>query len=58
MSQPLPGTASEEGTFHRYIGPDIPWYVRLVWLAFWIFAISYVISYLLPALQFELTSPP
>lgn len=51
-------TVDEEKRFHRYLGPAIPWYVRLVWIGFWVFAISYVITYLLPALQHELVSPP
>lgn len=48
----------EEGRHHTYTGTRIPWYVRLMWVAFWVFAIAYVINYLLPALQHELTSPP
>jgi hypothetical protein len=43
---------------HTYVGTRIPWFVRLMWVAFWIFAIAYVIHYLLSALQHELTSPP
>lgn len=51
-------TPASEGRHHTYTGTVIPWYVRLMWLGFWIFAIAYVIQYLLPALQHELTSPP
>lgn len=58
MPEPEYRSAIEEGRRHTYAGTRIPWYVRLLWIAFWIFAISYVIRFLLPALQQELTSPP
>lgn len=58
MTEPLHTTAVDEHRFHRYSGSRIPWYVRLIWLLFWCFAIYYVISYLLPAVQTEMTSPP
>lgn len=47
-----------EGRYHSYVGSAIPWYVRLLWLVFWVLSIAYVISYLLPALQQEVVSPP
>jgi hypothetical protein len=52
------GTPEQESRFHTYAGNVIPWYVRLIWLAFWIFAIGYVISNFLPAIQSELLAPP
>lgn len=51
-------SAQREGRFHSYVGNRIPWYVRLIWLMFWVFAISYVFMYLFPALQVEITNPP
>ncbi len=48
----------KEERYHTYAGTSIPWYVRLLWIAFWIFAVAYTISYLLPALQRELVTPP
>jgi hypothetical protein len=50
--------AQEEGRFHNYVGHDIPWYVRVLWLIFWVGAAWYVIRLLLPALDTELLSPP
>jgi hypothetical protein len=50
--------AQLENRFHTYVGNRIPWYVRLMWLAFWIFAVGYVIMYLFPALQVEITDAP
>jgi hypothetical protein len=50
--------ADVEHQFHHYTGNRIPWYVRLLWILFWIFAIYYTLSYLFPALRVELTSPP
>ena len=47
-----------EHQHHRYVTNSIPWYVRLVWVGFWAFAIYYTIQYLFPALQGELVNPP
>ncbi|MFK7820268.1 MAG: hypothetical protein AB8G99_16215 [Planctomycetaceae bacterium] len=51
-------TAEEEHRFHHYTGNMIPWYVRLIWVGFWVFAIYYAITYMLPTMQEELVSPP
>ena len=53
-----PGSAERESRYHTYASHVIPWYVRLIWLCFWIFALGYVIAYFLPAIQTELLSPP
>jgi hypothetical protein len=58
MSVPEPRSPADEGRHHTYVGTAIPWYVRLMWIAFWVLAITYVISYLLPALKRELITPP
>ena len=49
---------AEENRHHCYTGNQIPWYVRLMWIAFWCLAIYYVIRYLFPELQTELLAPP
>ena len=51
-----PDTASAqvEHQHHRYTGNRIPWYVRLIWLGFWVFAVYYGIVHLLPSMQVEL----
>lgn len=54
-----PETDTESGPeiehqYHHYRGNEIPWYVRLIWLGFWIFAIAYTIRLLFPAMQIEL----
>jgi hypothetical protein len=51
-------SATAEHTHHHYVGNHIPWYVHLIWVLFWCFAIYYVLSYLLPSLQVETLSPP
>ena len=43
-----------EGEFHNYTSNSIPWYVRLMWLGFWILAVTYTIRFLFPAVQSEL----
>jgi hypothetical protein len=53
-----PDSASSEHRFHSYVGSRIPWYVRLIWIGFWVFAIYYTITYLFPDLQSEIGNPP
>lgn len=43
-----------EQKYHNYTSNDIPWYVRLMWLGFWILAVVYTIRFLFPAIQAEL----
>lgn len=57
-AQPPPGSAEAEGKNHRYVGHAIPWYVRLLWVGFWMLCIWYVLRWLLPALKVEIVSPP
>lgn len=52
------GTAEEEHRWHSYVGNRIPWYVRLIWLLFWAMAVYYMIAFLFPAMQHEISSPP
>lgn len=52
-----PGPA-EERRFHGYLGNAIPWYVRLIWILFWIFAVYYTVRYFLPTIQVEMVTPP
>ena len=47
-----------EHRHHRYVGNAIPWYVRAIWIGFWIFAVYYTVRYLFPALQVELIQRP
>ncbi len=51
-------TAEQEHRYHHYTGNAIPWYVRLIWILFWVFAIYYAVRYLLPTMQVELVTPP
>ncbi len=51
-------TPEQENKYHCYTGNAIPWFVRGIWIVFWIYAITYVVVWLLPALQSELLSPP
>lgn len=54
MSEPDTTSAEVEHQYHHYTGNRIPWYVRLMWLFFWIFAIAYTIRFLFPAIRLEL----
>ncbi|MCA9178328.1 MAG: hypothetical protein KDB14_27895 [Planctomycetales bacterium] len=46
-------SAEVEHQYHHYRGNVIPWFVRLMWLGFWVFAIAYTVIYLFPSLQTE-----
>ncbi len=59
MAQAVERTSpQDEGAFLSYTGNAIPWYVRVLWLIFWVASIAYVVTWLLPALQTELITPP
>jgi hypothetical protein len=47
-----------EQQYHQYRGNRIPWYVRAIWIGFWIFAVYYTVKYLFPNLQIELLQHP
>lgn len=47
-------SATEDEQYHQYVGNRIPWYVRLMWLGFWVLAVYYTIRFLFPSLQVEL----
>ena len=49
--------AQAESRFHTYVSNRIPWYLRLLWLCFWVFAIYYVVTYLFPDLQTAIFNP-
>lgn len=46
--------ADVEHQHHTYTSNVIPWYVRLIWVLFWIFVVYYGVKYFLPAIQDEL----
>ncbi|MEQ8765597.1 MAG: hypothetical protein RL885_16850 [Planctomycetota bacterium] len=51
-------TAESEHRFHSYVGHRIPWYVRLIWLMFWIFAIYYTLVWAIPDIKENFLTPP
>ena len=57
MTNPEKAPKEGEGGFHNYITNKIPWFVHLLWILFWIFAVGYVLIWLVPALQREILSP-
>jgi hypothetical protein len=58
MPAPERTTPETDSKYHAYIGNVIPWYVRLLWVGFWILCISYILTWLVPALKTELVRPP
>lgn len=55
---PDQSTPEQEHVYHYYRGNEIPWYVRAIWLGFWVFTVYYIIRYFFPAMQIELVLPP
>lgn len=49
MSTTGPDTPDRDARFHTYETHRIPWYVRLMWLGFWIGLIWYILKYGIPA---------
>jgi len=47
MAQP-DMTAQADRAFHTYTTHHIPWYVRLLWVGYWVAAIWYVVKYAIP----------
>ncbi len=41
-------SAEQEGRFHTYDTHHIPWYVRAMWVTFWVGSIWYIIQYAIP----------
>jgi len=39
----------QDSEFHTYVTHRIPWYVRAMWIAFWIGLIWYVIEFAIPS---------
>jgi hypothetical protein len=52
------GAPEVEHQNHRYVGNEVPWYSHALWVHFWVFAIAYVLAYLIPAIRTELLEPP
>ena len=53
-----PNSATGEHRYHNYVGNAIPWFVRLIWIGFWVFAIYYTVQFLFPAVRIELFQNP
>lgn len=48
MSEPPGSDVQHERSFHTYTTHHIPWYVRAMWVGFWIGAIWYVVKFAIP----------
>jgi len=58
MLTPDSHSPQAEHRHHAYVTNRIPWYVRVVWIFFWVFAVYYTVAYLFPSLRKELVIPP
>ena len=48
IEQPSGSTAEQDRQYHTYTTHRIPWYIRMMWIAYWIAAVWYVIKYAIP----------
>ncbi len=48
MKEPAEFSPGDDKQFHTYVTHRIPWYVRAMWIGFWIGAIWYVVKYAIP----------
>lgn len=48
MPQEPYDTPAEENRFHTYATHHIPWYIRIMWVVFWVAMIYYVIKWAVP----------
>jgi len=55
---PADPTPEAEHQYHDYRGNAVPWFVHVLWILFWCFAISYAIRFFIPTMQMEMLSPP
>jgi hypothetical protein len=58
MAEPENTPPEQENKNLRYVGHTIPWFVRLLWLGFWILAVAYLLVYFVPAIRQEILTPP
>ncbi len=58
MAEPEPHSAQGEHRHHRYVTNEIPWFVHLIWVGFWILAVYYTVRWILPMMQLEIRNPP
>ena len=48
MTEPSETTPQKDKEFHTYQTHRIPWYVRAMWILFWIGLIWYIIKFAIP----------
>src|SRR5262249_55424092 len=58
MSKPPDTPPEVEGKNHAYVGNAIPWYVRLLWVGFWILGLASPPRWGPPRLKRETITPP
>lgn len=49
MSEPIGPNAQQEGQYHNYTTHRIPWFVRIIWIGFWIGLVWYLVKYAIPS---------
>ncbi len=52
MSDAPESTPQSESNYHTYTTHRIPWWIRGIWIGFWVYAIGYFIVNLIPAAKY------
>ncbi len=47
-SSPPSSSPNDENRFHTYTTHRIPWYVRAMWIGFWVGLVWYVVKFAIP----------
>ncbi|MCC7291679.1 MAG: hypothetical protein IT449_06430 [Phycisphaerales bacterium] len=42
-------SAADDRRYHSYTTHRIPWYVRLMWVVFWVALVWYLVKFAIPA---------
>ena len=58
MYKPEEAPPEVENKNHTYVTHQIPWYVHLIWVGYWVLCLSYILYYQFPIITKELLSPP
>ena len=51
MTETHGSTPEEENKYHTYTTHRIDWFVRFMWICFWIALVWYIVSFAIPSIK-------
>ncbi len=51
MPDPVNESPEQESKFHTYATHHIPWYIRAMWIMFWVALVWYIVQFAIPAVK-------